>query len=321
MSSVSTSPSDHDILTAALAFTKNVPLASAKIRRLESPIAIPQTAPGLGKSFTRAWAPILQNHDITMQDFVTFIDNLNVLSAESPPLQALDVAGGVIGMVPHHWPMLAGLAIQSTAKVCNAVVSKGRTELYMREVNGAVFEPRSLKVSIASTSTMRDTLRVPINLPILAPLTADTMRLSTVERVLIELEPYNAALDFNVPPPTEQTTVLAKLSAKQVAAQEKKEYKKVLKHREKVVRKENREERREERRVIRREGREERREERRAIWNLQGERGREREEKRALRRVEKEREKEERKSTRNWSKPSREEKDAEKLVWIIIESL
>ncbi|KFZ16174.1 hypothetical protein V502_05231 [Pseudogymnoascus sp. VKM F-4520 (FW-2644)] len=238
MASSSITSSDHDFLSEASEFTGHTTPITSRIRRLERPIAIPQTAHGIGKSFLRAWAPILQCHDVAVSDFIAFIDNLNVVTTASPPLQILDLAGGFVGIVPHHWAQLAGFVIQGTAQLGTTLVSKGRTEIYMREVNGKMFKPRGLKASLASTEAMRALLRIPVDRPTLAPLTSQTMALSMAERALIEADPYNAVLDLNVPPLGEQKTILAKLSAKQVIAQEKMNQKKVLKEREKAAKKE-----------------------------------------------------------------------------------
>ncbi|KAE8445893.1 hypothetical protein EG329_012672 [Mollisiaceae sp. DMI_Dod_QoI] len=245
--SSSHSPSDEDLLSEALEFTKHTASIPSHVRRLQSPIAIPQTAPGLGQSFLRAWAPMLQDHNITMTDFLAFVDNLNIVSTANPPLQVLNLAGGIIGMVPHHWAMIAGQVIQTSAQLGTAAVSKGRTEMYMREVNDRMFKPRGMKVSLASTEAMRAVLRIPYDRPILAPLTMEAMRMTTVERVLWELQPYNAVLDLNVPPPAEQTTMLARLSAKQIAAQSKKNQNKILKEREKSMKKDEKRHKKDER--------------------------------------------------------------------------
>lgn len=71
--------------------------------------------------------------------------------------------------------------------------------------------------------------------------------MTTVERVLWELQPYNAVLDLNVPPPAEQTTMLARLSAKQIAAQSKKNQNKILKEREKSMKKDEKRHKKDER--------------------------------------------------------------------------
>lgn len=49
--------------------------------------------------FMRAYSPALYRHDISVETFVAFIDNLAVAEAAPVPLQALNVAGQAIGFV------------------------------------------------------------------------------------------------------------------------------------------------------------------------------------------------------------------------------
>ncbi|KAG0648097.1 hypothetical protein D0Z07_5656 [Hyphodiscus hymeniophilus] len=231
-------PSEEQILEGALAFYRNARSPPSSIPPLKFPIAIPQIIPGGGQAFVRAWSPSLSNHGITQTEFLAFIDGLNIVSTANPPLQILNLAGGLIGMVPHHWAAIAGFAMQTTAQLGTAAVSKGRTEMYMKEANEKFFAPRRLKVAIASRDAVGSVLRLPRDAPILAPLTRETINMGMVERSLALMQGYAAELDFNVPPPAEQTTTLAKMSARQVDRQVKKNEKKMLKEREKILGKE-----------------------------------------------------------------------------------
>jgi hypothetical protein len=226
----------------------------------------------------------------------------------------LDLAGGFVGMVPHHWAQIAGFVIQGTAKIGTGLVSKGRTEMYMQEVNEKLFKPRGLKASLASTEAMRALLRIPVEQPTLAPLTSPTMTVSMVERVLIGAGPYNGVLDLDVPPPGEQTTLLAKLSAKQVMAQEKKNQKKGLKEMEKVAKKEEGQREKDKHKAEKKHRKEERREKKRG----KAHKGKDR--------VESDIESDEVEGTsttgvHHSGKLTKEEKNARKLLWIMIESL
>lgn len=111
----------------------------------------------------------------------------------------------------------------------------------MKEANEKFFAPRKLKVAIASRDAVGTVLRMPKDQPILVPLTRDSMSMGMVERSLAVMKGYSAELDFNVPPPEEQTTVLAKMSAKQVERQGKKNEKKMLKERDNALEKEEKE--------------------------------------------------------------------------------
>ncbi|CZR65850.1 uncharacterized protein PAC_15750 [Phialocephala subalpina] len=321
-------PSDEAFIFEALEFTNHTPRIPAQITRLQSPIAIPQTAAGLGQSFLRAWAPVLQHHNITIIDFIAFIDNLNVVSTANPPLQILNLAGGFVGMVPHHWAQIAGTAIQAGAQLGTVAVSKGRTETYMREVNERLFKLRGMKVRIASTEAMRNVLRIPSGRPLLAPLTVETMNMSTVERALTEMRSYNAVLDLDVPPPAEQTTMLAKLSAKQVESQAKKNQKKVLKGREKVMKKEDEQRRKDEKKAEERQRKEDKKEAERQKREARKEKRRDKKHGRRgdnsddsdsendVGRTSEQTIHREKKNKKN-----KEEKNTSKLLWILIESL
>ena len=231
------SADDEQFLDQALRFTSGIspgPSVSAT-SPLQSPVAIPQTAPGIGIPFARAYAPALMSHGISASTFVTFIDNLNVVATGSPPLQILDMAGGLVGMVPVHWFGLAGNLTQLVAKVGKAAVSKGRTEAYMKRTNSELFAPRGLQVRIASTAAMAEVLRVNVEELAIPPLTLETKDISIMDRRLHALQGYISPLTFEVPPPTEQTTALAKMSDKQVKFQQKQMEKKTMKGRRKAL--------------------------------------------------------------------------------------
>ncbi|KAI9846930.1 MAG: hypothetical protein M1838_001093 [Thelocarpon superellum] len=224
-------PTDADVLTQALEFTRRPPPPLGSIPPLRRPIAIPQVTGGIGQPYIRAWAPELESHGISEKEFVEFVDNLNVVTTSNPPLQVLDLVGGVIGFVPYHWAMIAGIAIQATAKLGKAAVSKGRTEMYMTKVNTAFFAPRRLQARIASGDAMAAALHLPPSMPLLAPLTQQNIHMTSQERVIAAVQPYMSFVTLNVPPPTSQTTMLAKMSAKQVEIQTKRREHKVMKQR------------------------------------------------------------------------------------------
>ena len=316
----SDSPSEQQVFHQALAFTNGTPPQSIAVSALTPPVAIPQVIPGRGQPFARAWAPSLASHRITKTDFLAFIDGLNIVSTANPPLQVLNLAGGVIGMVPYHWAAIAGLAIQATARLGTAAVSKGRTEIYMKEVNERFFAPRKLKVAIASRDAVAQVARLPGNTPVLAPLTRETMNMRLNERSLETMRGYIAELDFDVPPVAEQTTILAKMSAKQIERQGKKNERKTLKERQKVLEKEEKE-RPKILGVQNREGRGRTSSDSNSeVWNpgpkskkeLKRERSREKKSRKEAKKEEKKHGKKEK---------EKESEKARKLLWILIESL
>jgi len=66
---------------------------------MQRPVVIPQTAPTLVSLFQRAWAPDLAAHDVPMEEWLEFVDHLNVCKAGTPPLQVLNLAGTAVGFV------------------------------------------------------------------------------------------------------------------------------------------------------------------------------------------------------------------------------
>jgi hypothetical protein len=310
--------SDESILSQALYFTGALHTAPSPSRTspLPQPIAIPQLMDGRGQSFLRAWAPSIQAFNISGAEFLAFIDNLNVVSTANPPLQVLDLAGGIIGLVPYHWAVLAGHAIRVTAHVGIAAVSKSRTDMYMKEINERMSKPRGLKVSIASAEAMRSIFRVPSTHPVLAPVTAQTIRSTTMERMPLALAPCNAALELDVPLPAAQSTLLARVSAKQVAFQGKRIQKKAIKEREKTIEKDDKRERKDDEKARKKE-------------QQRDKKNKQRERKREKKGWSSGSDSDSYDSDRRGSRPKKEkevkkvkeEKSTEKLLYIVIENL
>jgi hypothetical protein len=290
------------------------------ISRLPQPIAIPQIMHGRGKSFLRAWPPYLQAFNISQTDFLMFIDNLNVVSTANPPLQILDLAGGFIGMVPYHWAQIAGTAVQATSKLGIAIVSKSRTDIYLKEANEKIFNPKGLKLSIASMDAMRATLRIPETQPILTPLTPEMIQMRTVHRNLLAVRPYNAELELDVPKSAEQTTMLAKLSAKQVEREVEENQKRALKEREKAASKDADREDKKERRAKKKEHEEEKRRQKRERKHRKEDKDSESDTEDGANGGDSDNGKHSRKDKRK-EKKDKEEENAKKVLWIVVENL
>jgi len=63
--------------------------------RLPGPVCIPQERAGVYENFLRAYAPVLNSHDISAVEFTQFLDHLNVCKAESPPMHVMHTVGTV----------------------------------------------------------------------------------------------------------------------------------------------------------------------------------------------------------------------------------
>ena len=69
---------------------------------VEAPVVIPQIAPGIKPPFARAYSPFLASHSVYKNEFLQFIDHLNVCKTASPPLQLLNLAGTIVGFTFVH---------------------------------------------------------------------------------------------------------------------------------------------------------------------------------------------------------------------------
>ncbi|RFU33086.1 hypothetical protein B7463_g3218, partial [Scytalidium lignicola] len=183
-------------------------------------IAIPQMNKGRGVPFQRLYVPILREHGISEREFVDFIDTLNVVSAASPPLKVLDLAGGLISMVPHHWAVMAGNAMKLVSMGGTALVSKNRTDSFMSESNQHLFAPRGLRMRLITTDALLATIKFPperaITLPLDAHIPLDQQP-KLHARLLQRLRGY---VNDTVPtslPPVGADNMLDKWSADQVS--------------------------------------------------------------------------------------------------------
>jgi hypothetical protein len=199
----------------------------------ELPTVIPQTSPGAGNPFTRAYSPSLANANISLHTFLTFLDTLNVCLAQTPPLQILDLAGGMVGMVPHHIPAFIGGSLQATAKIANAVTSKTRVTGLMKSANAEIFGPQGLKVEILTTEKLKQKLGIDETRRLLSNLNSADVEMSVRDRRLQALIPHIAPLVFDVPVPTRQTNAIDRLAAGQLKRQMAKAEEKAIEARKK----------------------------------------------------------------------------------------
>ncbi|KAJ9299592.1 hypothetical protein DTO217A2_8109 [Paecilomyces variotii] len=205
------------------------------------PIAIPQMGKGRGAPFMRVNTPILQEYQISEQEFIGFIDTLNVVSAASPPLKVLDLAGGFIGMVPHHWAQLASNVIQLVAKGGTALVSKSRTDAFISQANAGLFGSRGLRVRLVTTEALLVSIGFPPQKLLALRLQPDIpldQQPHFHDRLLLGLQGYvSHTFPTNLPPPAHADNVLDKLSADQVARDIRAMEKKMQKKDEKSMKK------------------------------------------------------------------------------------
>ncbi|KAI1081891.1 hypothetical protein F5B20DRAFT_36765 [Whalleya microplaca] len=233
------------LIDASLDWIPRRNFQSVTFPRLEKPVVIPRIGIAsrleLPHPFLRAYSTVLRSYDIHEVDFVAMMDNLSVAQAASPPLQAIDMAGMVLGLVPNHWAQLASFGVRAAAGVGTAGISVARTKAFLDRVNRDYLNPRGLKVSLKKDDELTALLGLPEAL--LAPLSSEnnSQPTSLLDRRMRSLAPYIAPLTTNVPPAAEQQGMMDKLSAKQVikrvSKQEGKMQKKLAKEARKLDRK------------------------------------------------------------------------------------
>ncbi|GAW15624.1 hypothetical protein ANO14919_050410 [Xylariales sp. No.14919] len=180
---------------------------------LPKPVLIPRLDPGSVIPFARAWAPELTDHAVAKEDFVAFIDNLNIVITPNVAFRVLQVAGFAVGLVPYDIAEGVGGALEGIAIIGTAAMNYKRTKDYLSLMNEKYFHPRKLHVKIVGTKRLKKLFELDKKDPCLAPLTEDTLELTSQERCLRYLSRYSCELSFDVPSPSPATTTLAKITA------------------------------------------------------------------------------------------------------------
>ncbi|KAI1331894.1 hypothetical protein F5Y16DRAFT_359526 [Xylariaceae sp. FL0255] len=194
------------------------PAISGKAQHLQQLIAIPATAATLGSPFIRAYPPVLESFNISRGSFLDFLDGLNRVAVQSPPLQVLGLAGNLVGFVPLATAQIVGTAVNLAAKVGTFAASKGGTEIYLRKANKEIFGPCGLKVETAKLEAVARLAGAPI-LDATGSITSDAQSLDPAaqggnigQNWLRALQPWIAPLDeTRLAPVDTNTNILGKL--------------------------------------------------------------------------------------------------------------
>ena len=297
--------------------------------QLTKPVAIPATNARLGSPFLRSYPPSLANYALPPEVFLRFLDNLNRVAVASPPLQVLGLAGTVTSFVPLATAQIVGNAVSFAAQAGTVAVSKGRTELYLREANKDIFGPRGLKAEIAKIDAIAKIAGIPIldaagKIDKKSKLLDDidvqnTRNVSGQERRLMALSHWTAPLEVTPLPEIEQQkNPLSRLNQAASERQRRKGEEKLIEDREKAHKKmtkdgskAEREYEKEMRKLEKEEEKVRRKEDGRKLDK-------------ELEKIEKERRKAEReyeKETGKLMKEDKEEKALRKILWLVIRNL
>lgn len=209
-------------------------------------VAIPATSQKLGSPFLRAYPPALENYGISRGDFIQFLDQLNRAAVASPPVQVLGLAGNIVGMVPLHTAQLVGNAVNMAATVSTIAISKGRTEILLREANSGLFGAAGLKVQVAKLDVVAKLANIPIlnaegkvdkKSSVIMPLDGDQdiHSLNAQQRRVQALSTWLSPLDVEeLPELDESANMMGRMHAKVSEQQRQKEEKKMMKDRQKA---------------------------------------------------------------------------------------
>ncbi|KAL7621150.1 hypothetical protein AAE478_008466 [Parahypoxylon ruwenzoriense] len=213
-----------------------VPPNAAAFPPLPKPVLIPRLGRGPQKPFARAWALELENHAITREDLVSFIDNLNVIIAPHGAAQAVDLASLVVGFVPFEGASGISLALSGVAMLTALGTTHQHSE-YFKKMNENYFHPRKLHAKIVNSKKIMKMFNLDKKEMLVAPLTEDTLELSAQERCLKSLSQWSCEFSFDVPPLSEPTDTMGKLAAWEVKQHISKADKKAKKSRDRAWKK------------------------------------------------------------------------------------
>jgi len=129
----------------------------------DGPVAIPAVDSAHESSFLRAYAPLLNEHKIPKDKFLSFLDGLNDVMTTSPPMQVLDATGGILKSVPILFPLhWIGSAVSGLANLGGQGISKSRSDSAIRQANKDLFGPQGLKAEIAKLDALAHIAKIPI---------------------------------------------------------------------------------------------------------------------------------------------------------------
>lgn len=216
---------------------------SSRSSQIEKVIAIPSTMPKLGSPFLRAYPPALDQYNISRELFLHFVDDLNRGIVASPPFQVLGLAGNIVSQtVPLATAQIVGGAVSAAATFGTVAVSKGRMEMFLRDSNRTIFNPRGLKVEIVKLQALATAAAMPILMEngkidkkasLLAPIESDDVSVTGQQRRLNALKPWIAELDLEpLPELATPDNLLSKWSAGVSERQRRKGEEKMLKKRD-----------------------------------------------------------------------------------------
>ncbi|KAJ5975547.1 hypothetical protein N7481_009254 [Penicillium waksmanii] len=126
-------------------------------------IAIPAIDSSPGSPLLRAYVPMLNKYNLPQDSFFRFLDSLNEVITTNPPMQVLDVTGGILRSVPILFPLhWIGSAFSGLANLSEQSKSKSRSDSALKQANKEIFGPRGLKAELANLDALAYIAKIPI---------------------------------------------------------------------------------------------------------------------------------------------------------------
>ncbi|KAI0602769.1 hypothetical protein F4775DRAFT_588340 [Biscogniauxia sp. FL1348] len=180
------------------------------------PVLIPRLSPGDHISFARAWAPELEQVTVTKEEFIRFIDNLNIINAPHAAVHVVDLTSFAIALVLNEVACgVSGVLGVAVALSAAAVTYNGNRKC-LKPMNEHCFHPRKLHVKIIDRKRIVKMFGLDKDDHLMVPLADGTLDLSVQDRNLEYLSQWACELSFDVPEPSAHTAMLARMAAWQV---------------------------------------------------------------------------------------------------------
>lgn len=139
-------PDEKQSPHATLLETPGLEIPATPLRPLQYPVILPQRRPQTkSRGFVRAYAPLLgECKGIDEQTFLKFLDEFYESTQTSNYLQAINIAGNVVGMVPSVIAMAIATATNIATKTAISAQGRYKTNTYLDAINTKLFNPRNL---------------------------------------------------------------------------------------------------------------------------------------------------------------------------------
>lgn len=106
---------------------------------------------------------MLTKYNLPQDSFFRFLDSLNEVITTNPPMQVLDVTGGILKSVPILFPLhWIGSAFSGLANISEQSKSKSRSDTALKQANKEIFGPRGLKAELANLDALAYIAKIPI---------------------------------------------------------------------------------------------------------------------------------------------------------------